>query len=230
MSTQALFTKMLQCFVLARRVNHFYWVHTAGDDSPGATSIENIQRVVSRLAQLYVYKRRVQFEGSTLRGNIERYEWGVIVNVRASQTEAWQRFTVIKELCHVLLDTPDDWSTDVVTTISDLLQFEGFTGKESAEIRSEKLAEVMAVELLYPVEFRRRDKEQIAVDPASIIAIAEKRGVPPLWIERAIRDEYLEACEGTWQAIATLPNDPTPLGPEVERPEALVAHLSRIGN
>jgi Predicted Zn peptidase len=216
-SSTLLFNKMLQCFILARRVNHYYWVHTTGDDDPGATSVENIQKIVSRMSGMHIRKRVVDFEGSTLRGNEERFDNKVMIHVRASLSTPWRRFTVVKELCHVLLDDAEDFSTDVVTTIRDLLQFTGFNGKESAEIRSEKLAEIMAVELMYPIEFRRGDKAALQAG-AKIGDLAEKRQIPPIWIERALGDGWLEACELVWATIKNLPDDVTPLGPEVPDP------------
>lgn len=206
MSKALLFNKMLQVFVLARRVNHYYWMHTTADDNDGSVSVENLQEIIGRLAQLKISKWLVDFDGTSLRGNVERYSDRVEIHVRKSLSPYWRRFTVVKELCHLLLDSEEDWSVDVVTTISDLLSFSGFSGDESAEIRSEKLAEVMALELIYPIEHRRRDKEAVA-NGAKTSDIATLRKVPAIWIERAHNEDYLSACEGAWEALVMLPDD-----------------------
>lgn len=206
MSKAVLFNKMLQVFVLARRVNHYYWMHTDADAFDGSVSIENIQIIVGRLAQLRIEKYVVNFDGASLRGNVERYDNRVAIHVRASLSDSWRRFTVVKELCHLLLDSAEDWSVDVVKTIAELLSFVGFNGEESAEIRSEKLAEIMALELVYPIEDRRGDKQRIA-DGEKTADIAAQRKVPAIWIERAHNEDYLAACEGTWQALEALPDD-----------------------
>ena len=206
MSKAALFSKMLQVFVLARRVNHYYWLHTDAHGAQEAVSVENLQRIIERLAQLRIRKFLVDFDGSSLRGNVERYDDHVDIHVRKSLSDAWQRFTVVKELCHILLDEEEDWSVDVVNTISDLLSFSGFSGEESAEIRSEKLAEVMALELAYPIADRRPDLVKIA-SGAKTSEIAASRKIPAIWVERALNEEYLTACEDTWKALASVPDE-----------------------
>lgn len=208
---------MIQCFLWAGRVNHYYWLHTDADEADGSVSIENLQAVIARKAGIFVSKRLVDFDGTSLRGNIERYDEYVIVNVRASQSEYWQRFTVVKELCHVLLDTQEDWSTDVVATIVGLLAFSSLNGEESAVIRSEKLAEVMALELIYPLEDRREDRAYLQAG-GKISDLAEKRKVPPLWIERGVADWYYESCEEAWKAMGNLCNDNEPLPPAIADP------------
>lgn len=222
MTPKPVLAKTIQCFLWAGRVNHYYWLHTEADADDGSVSIENLQAVIARKAGIFVHKRLVDFEGSTLRGNIERYENFVIVNVRASQSENWQRFTVVKELCHVLLDTPDDWSTDVVATIVGLLAFSNLSGEESAVIRSEKLAEVMALELIYPLEDRREDRAFIQAG-GKISDLAERRKVPPLWIERGVADWYYEICEEAWKAMGNLCNDNEALPPPVADPRSKAA-------
>jgi Zn-dependent peptidase ImmA (M78 family) len=217
MTSKSVLIKMIQCFVWAGRVNHYYWLYTDADDTDGSVSVENLQIIIGRKAGLHITKRLVDFEGTTLRGNIERYEDHAIINVRASQSENWQRFTVVKELCHVLLDTADDWSTDVVETIAGLLAFSRLTGDESPAIRSEKLAEVMALELIYPLEERREDRAFIQAG-GKVSDLADKRKVPPLWIERGISDWYYEACEETWKVIGDSVNDNTPLPDPVPEP------------
>lgn len=219
MSAKNLITKMLLVFIWARRVNHHYWMHTEADDD-GAVSIENIQRVVSRLAGIYIRKLAVDFEGSSLRGNVERYPDHIVIHVRANQSEFWQRFTVVKELCHVLLDEKEDWSTDVVDTISGLLAFAGFNGDEPPPIRSEKLAEIMALELVYPLEFRAEDRAFLAAG-GKVAEVAEKRKVPPLWVERALSESYLEMCQATWKILSNEPSEEGDLPDEVPKPPTL---------
>ena len=206
MSKAALFSKMLQVFVLARRVNHYYWLHTDAHGADESVSVENLQKIIGRLAQLRIRKLLVDFEGTSLRGNVERYEDRVEIHVRKSLSDSWRRFTVVKELCHLLLDGEEDWSVDVVTTIADLLAFSGFSGEETAEIRSEKLAEIMALELIYPIEDRRPDLASIA-DGKKISEIAASRKIPAIWIERGLNEDYLAACEGTWKALVSVPDE-----------------------
>lgn len=218
MQAKPYINKLLLVFVWARRVNHYYWMHTDGD-AADAVSIQNLHRVVSRLAKLNIQQLIVDFDGSTLRGNFERYDDRVVIHVRESQSENWQRFTVVKELCHVLLDEMEDWSTDVVSTISGLLSFAGFEGEESAAIRSEKAAEIMALELVYPLEVRAEDRAFLDAG-GKVAELADRRKVPPLWIERALDPKYLEVCQDMWRVLNEVPPDRDPLPDEVPAPQA----------
>lgn len=212
MNAKPLLTKLLQVFAWSRRVNHYYWIHTDADGPAGEISVENLQTIIARLARVRVSKRLVHFEGSTLRGNIERYDDHVVIHVRSSLSDYWRRFTVVKELCHVLLDSDGDFSTDVVSTISELLAFQSLDGDESAVLRSEKLAEIMALELIYPIEFRAEDRAFLDAG-GKISALAEKRKVPPIWLERALAPWYIELCQEAWNALADFPADNEPLPP-----------------
>lgn len=209
MSAKSLVNKMILVFAWSRRVVHHYWMHTDGDEA-GDVSIENVQQVISRLTGLPIEKLLVDFEGTTLRGNIERYDDRAVIHVRAGLSPNWQRFTVVKEMCHILLDEKEDWSTDVVTTISDLLSFSGLDGDESAPLRSEKLAELMALELIYPLEFR--DEDRAFLDAGGKVSdLADKRKVPPLWIERALAPGYIELCKDAWTLLKEIPSEKEPL-------------------
>jgi len=191
-------------------------MHTEADENR-AVSIENLHRVFACLAGIHIRKLLVDFEGGSLRGNVERYEDHAIIHVRLSQSDYWQRFTVVKELCHVLLDEKEDWSTDVVETISGLLAFTGLNGEESAPIRSEKLAEVMALELVYPLEYRAEDRAYIEAG-GKVTEVSDNRKVPPLWVERALKPHYMEMCEEAWKLLREVPAEEGDLPDEPPKP------------
>lgn len=202
----SLSVKLTQCFVLAKHVVHYYNVHTDGDDARQCTSVENIQRIVERMTGKPVEKYRVPFEGERVRGNIERYDDRFVIHVRRGQTLEWDRFTVIKELCHALMDSAEEYSPHGVETLRELVSWRGldFDWEEASEVaRCERLAELMALELIYPFEYREGDKAAIAAG-ATRADVGQKRGVPLPWVERALLQRHIDACRGLWEVMPSI--------------------------
>lgn len=104
----------------------------------------------------------------------------------------------------------DDYSTDVVQTLSHLresksLKQKFFDGQASAAT-SEQIAEMIAVELIYPYEYRDHDFKE-RQDGESISSIAERRGVPAYYIEVALDEGYLNSCKALWDVLKHFPGN-----------------------
>ena len=195
--------KIIRCFALTRQVIHFYWVYTEGDDPNGETSIENLQRIIERIIRLTIRKVSVLEPMTFLRGTIERYKDRIEILIPIGQGRLWERFAVAKEFCHALGDGPDEYSVEALQTISDLKRYSTpgsiLLDGTSSVVRAEQLAELMALELIYPHEYRFSDRERRdAGEP--LASIAERRGVPLTWVETAL-SPYLEACDAIWKAL-----------------------------
>lgn len=204
--------KLVQAFSITKRVVHFYYVHTDGDENGGRTSVQNIKRIIERITQLPIETYRVTSDGPSVRGNFERYSDRIVILVR-SQSDEWERFTAIKELCHALIDGEEDYSSEGVETIRELVTNNGWLDDEaSAQVRSEQLAERMALELIYPLEFRRQD--MATVEEEGFAAIGVRRGVPVTWVERALNVDHITACESVWKVLGAVDGalgaDPVP--------------------
>ena len=199
--------RLIQSFLLARQVNHFYWLHTDGDDPDGKISLENLQRVIERMTRLPIHKKRVFVDDApSVRGSFERYSDRIEIYIRDAQGELWERYTCVKELCHSVMDKSEEYSVDVIKTIKELRKYDGITvalDNLSPATRSEKFAELMALELIYPIEFRQSDRQKLT-DGETIGSIASRRGVPAVWVEHAL-GEYLEACADVWRLLPTDP-------------------------
>lgn len=203
--------KLIEAFRRAKSVTHYYWEHTP--HSGAAMSVENIQHIIELMTRLKVEKFSVDFPGNVIRGNYERYADRAVIHVRKSQSPEWVRFTIVKELCHVLIDKDADFSTDAEATIRELVEYSGLaTGDHMSNVMlSERIAEIIALELVYPFEYRDQDAAAVAAG-AQHSAIAATRLVPSIWIQRALSKPYLESCRSYWAAITSEPTPPlTPL-------------------
>jgi len=188
--------QLFQSFDRARLVNEIYWNHTTGDEVGRRVSIENLKKAVEKIIEIPVRKTLVDFEGNYVRGFMERYQDRVEVYVIERQPEQWQRFTFVKELCHALCDGKDEWQPNGIETIHDLVKLMEFNSATPAT-RSERFAEVIALELLYPYEFRAKDKES----KRAATELAEEFGIPARWIEHALSDNYMAACDVVWKLL-----------------------------
>jgi Zn-dependent peptidase ImmA (M78 family) len=203
--------RVIQSFEKAKLVNHYYWQHTDGDDG-AMIRVENLQMVIERITRLKVEKRLVQFEGNNVRGNYERYDDRIIINIRDGQPLEWVRYTITKELCHALNDLPEEFSPDPAETIKELVKYAALALEDgvSSALKSERLAEIIALELIYPIEFREADIASVE-GGASIASIVKKRGVPSALVQRCHDRRNLEACKRLWNALAV--TAPEPLQP-----------------
>lgn len=195
--------KALEAFKKVHHVREEYATYVRGAEL-NRISVEDLYAVVANMYDIPIVKKGVTFEGNFLRGLMERYERNIIIRVRANQPEDWLRFTAVKELCHVIIDEREDWSVDGVRTIEDLLMeyFANIGDVAKGVSQSEMLAEIAALELLYPYECREADLLKLTKNETSNVKIANYHRVPTTMISRALDAHYHMTIAGPiWQQI-----------------------------
>lgn len=173
-------------------------------------SVMDFHATLQDVYDLKIEMLKVYFSADHVRGKVERFAGGARILVRASQTPEFLRFVTVKELCHVMNDEEDDWSPRGGETISgllkewELLEENGDGHSDPSDpIKSEMLAEIAAIEMMYPREFRGADIQKIANKETTIQKIALQHEVPPYAIEQAHRHhDVLENCWGLLDAVA----------------------------
>lgn len=198
------YVKILEAFYAAKRVNHYYWVHTP-HDSPDV-SVENIHAIISLMSGVTIEKYLINAPSEYHRAYVERYDGGRLAKifVIGGQDHKWQRFAAVKELCHVLIDKQSDFQPDPCVTIEKLKDGTRLMDDESApEADSERLAEIIAVELIYPLEFRRKDQRAHA-QGTSLEELADLRQVPTKYISLGIEERSIVECTALWGALSSI--------------------------
>lgn len=102
----------------------------------------------------------------------------------------WERFTVCKELFHAVLDTDEYRSMELFLHIEDItLSFPNDDSTPSKPVACEFLAEVAAMEFLFPYQ-----KRELILKIANIVPkdIAEQYKIPCLMVERYLSTDYME--------------------------------------
>lgn len=193
--------KLIDAFYQAKRVNHYYWLHTDGDF--GEISVENIQQIICWLTGVTVEKQEVDVESSFHRAFIERFDDGKLckIYVLAGETVAWKRFATVKELCHILIDNDDNFQPDPCVMIGAIKDSTGILDEHATPAaQSEQLAEIIALELIYPMEFRRDDLAGIGGGQTHD-AIAGARVIPVNYVYRALDPAMFQLCNTIWPLL-----------------------------
>ncbi|GGZ23238.1 hypothetical protein [Asticcacaulis endophyticus] len=197
--------KLEYAFRKVRDIQEFVRTYVISPDKI-PVSIEDVQWAVEQKYGLKIRKELVDFEAQHIRGMMERYEDGTAnVFVREYQDANkdinlyWHRFITLKEIVHLGIDEKEDWNPDGCFTLDELIKENGYSGinKVMSETQSEHLAEIAAIELLYPFEFRASD----IASGKSVMQLSHEYQVPPYVIARALSPNHMKMARAVWNEI-----------------------------
>jgi hypothetical protein len=174
-----------------------------GHDRPDL-SVEDLHRTIESMYDIKIEKYQVPFEGKFLSGLTERINGGAKIYIKKNSEDDSKRFAAIKELCHVLIDEKEDWSSDGVRTISTLLveYVVNDNDTSTAFSQSEVFAEIAALEVSYPYADRVKDRELVAAGTLTTVRAAGIYRLPEFFIDRALSDWYHELSTSIWNEIS----------------------------
>lgn len=114
------------------------------------------------------------------------------IYVDPNQNYCWRRFIQAKELFHVVLDLERFRIANLSQQVSDIqAEFPSGNSQHKPNMSSEALAEIAAMEFLFP--FKCREKEIQASEPIpNILEIAKKYKVPQYLVEKFLSVSYME--------------------------------------
>ncbi|MGH8085333.1 MAG: hypothetical protein ACREPV_08660 [Lysobacter sp.] len=168
-------------------------------------SIDDLEWICSEYSrrQVTIFDLRIEASGRVVRALFVAYSDGTYGIFRlADLGERERRFVTCKELFHVILDQEPCRNMDLWGHLEEThISFSTEDSSPSVAARTEGLAEVGAMEFLFPYEKR---VEELANnggggDAAFFAALAAKYGVPQIQIEEYLSDSYMTAFGGmTW--------------------------------
>ncbi len=198
--------KIVLAFQAAEKINSALW----GDGIDGSyASIEELLDHVQAHFDVKVTIYAVDVEAWFIFGFIERFSEGREATIWLVKNigSRWLRAVGTKELCQLVLDMPEDWSTNGLDTLRRLatstLMVE-LDAPENIAVRSEYLAEIVSWEILYPHEFRRRDAQALADGRTTRAALANRYKLPEELVEEILSPPYIDFCEKYWREVARL--------------------------
>ena len=203
------FAEMFRCFVLVKHMHHYYHWYYLGDTDDGNVSIENYEKVVELMAKKPITKCAKNIDGgATICGITEHYKDRINIDIRSGEGIQIpdMKFSAMKEYCQIAYDTEESFEPDPRTTLRQLTEYEGpFLDTEmSPALLSEHVTEIMATELIYPLEYRK-DDARFLQDGGNILDLVELRQVPAYIIERSSTETYIETCLRLWGHVTNIP-------------------------
>jgi hypothetical protein len=127
-----------------------------------------------------------------------------IIRIKESLNYCWKRFVLCKEMCHCLIDLSNE---DRVFQEAEFMKLlEGLSSGiiipfGNGPIATESLAEIMALELLYPLELRKSHLSMVRSSEVSPYALALRYRLPQEYAEFGMHETYLE-FSSRWLGIA----------------------------
>lgn len=121
----------------------------------------------------------------------------VIIRFTKDLNFCWRRFVLAKEMCHCLIDNNENR----VSNINDLKkQIEGLASRvtvsllnKDEKIASEQWAELMALEILYPMELRLKHVKALKSGTITPHMLALRYRIPEEYAEFGMGEAFLEA-------------------------------------
>lgn len=105
----------------------------------------------------------------------------------------WRRFVLCKEMMHLLIDCDDYRNPQIFAHLQEIsLHFPIDDSRPSKPVVAEFLAEVAALEYLFPYKIR---SEILAQGNVNFQAVAEQYRVPVLFVERYLSEGYMAALK-----------------------------------
>ncbi|WP_441280534.1 hypothetical protein [Tardiphaga sp. 862_B3_N1_1] len=198
------FQKVLEVFRKVKQLKEHQELYCL-DPKRIPVSISDLTRVVADMYDLKIDVSEVVFTGERLRSLVERYaDNHAIIYVKHDLTPEVQRFSVTKELMHLVIDEPEDWSPAGVATLQSFFtEMSIANGDHVAEARaqSEALAEIAAIEVLYPHEFRAAEAVEISTKKTTWAKLCLHYEMPRYALTRAHADWYKKVVDTAWNGI-----------------------------
>lgn len=195
--------RTIEAFYAAKRVIHYYWLHTDSEHlEVDELFLHNIKRIVEIMTCTEISVQEFQHEAKFHRAFIDKYDSDKhTIFVASNDPEEWQRASIIKEICHVLVDKDGEFQSDPCKTIASVLDdIPPFHEHSNNEADSEALAEIIAMEIFYPIEHRREDIGKIE-NGAEVSDIAKARKVPQKYVVQGIEDTHFKSSEKIWALL-----------------------------
>lgn len=192
--------KTHECFKKVKYIKEHAQIYCLSPDRV-PVSVEDLFRVVSDMYDMKISKQDVVYEGEWVNSLVERYNnQHAIVYVKHNLEDHYKRFCATKELMHLAIDEPEDWSVDGTETLAALFVEMSFDNGNVAEnvAQSEVFAEIAAIEILYPYEFRALDRKSLADQTTSLIKLSLEYEIPTFIVARALSEWYDKIATSVW--------------------------------
>jgi len=139
-------------------------------------------------------------QGKQIRGTLIRYSTRAEIYFLGKESFCWQRYIATKELAHLLIDTPDEYTKRPSSLMEQMISgvplwlLRKDHAQDDAAFESEKSAMVAAIEMLLPWKHRPHFKK-CCDQGKNNLEIAEEFKVPRYIIANMLTPTYFAASQ-----------------------------------
>jgi len=181
--------------MMARQVRHLYTQHSKQPNTY-PVSISDLHHVISEYSGHQIKFHEVSNihnsdDFGPIAGRLDRYK--ISSNIFFASypeiTKCRQRYIAVKEMSHLIIDTPNEFCIDAMNLLRQLIDNRtSLIGDFSPIKQSETYAELVAIELLFPWEKRKTANEKIATGEITIKELAKEHMIPLNALEWILSD------------------------------------------
>lgn len=176
------------CISKAREFTEYYKAHSLN----GAATRRSVEEFLDLCAEYLgkpIEKRILEIpaEACSIRGFYISYPDKYEIYLMAGMNFCWSRFVLCKELFHVILDEERYQTTNIYAHLEEVMTSFPSTQPGGPAAVSEALAEIAAMEFMFPYA----DRAPISLPLADSLEIAERYKVPQAKIEEYMGQSFM---------------------------------------
>lgn len=186
-------TELEHCLGKATEIAEQYRLYSIASDDP-QRSVDNLMATCKSYLKvnLKLLEIEVDRKDSAIWGACIKTEDGFDICYGKGHNNCWRRFIVCKEVFHVVLDCEAYRNMDLEGHIEEVtVAFPDLNSKPGAPVKVELLAELAAMEFLFPYACRLLELDGPHKD--NFFAIADKYKVPQVHVEKYLSKQYMDA-------------------------------------
>lgn len=186
-----------QALAKAAEVSHHYNLHHLGANDP-QKRIDYLFQSCAPLLQprvIRILESEIDFAQSAVYSMCVLMDDKVDIVLAKDLNLCWRRYTVCKEVFHVLLDSEEHRNLDIASVTEGVsVVFPSDDAHASPAVAAEFLAEIAAMEFLFP--YVRRVQELAAPGAPNFKDIALKYRIPQKLVEKYLTANFIANLQG----------------------------------
>jgi len=165
--------------------------------------LEDLIDVISQYVEMKIEIEEVDWGARRFLGTIRRYDDYAKIYVGGhgekgepgKLTRCEQRFIVTKEMGHLVVDSPDNFTTHAASLIKELCDpvLANLDGHQ--QLQSEYGTKIFATEALFPYSRRKHHIEKIKKGELTTLEVAKHFMVPEQEVFRVMHPDYEKSCD-----------------------------------
>ena len=179
------------CLDKACEMGDHYNDNVHHDGRPGKSVDQLLQICRQYLGKtIRVNYLNIHFQHNSINGMFLRVNDEYEIYLRREMESDWNRFVLCKELYHVILDDEQYQNVSIYEHLEQaMVAFPSVEIKPGQPVVSEKMAEIAAMQFLFPYDERKGIKDNNA--ELNLDAIAKKYRIPERLVELYLSDSYI---------------------------------------